>query len=277
MHGTEQIPFQRLLQDGSEPAAGSAASAAGDVAEASPRSASSAPTAAQAAQAAAASNAAPIVVPHPHQAHPTAPASTPLTLEQMVRIKIAADASTLYPNHGFARGGIGTLLATGSARGGISRLPHAQKALRGTTTVRSLSAGSATSLSRPSSVQADSRPSLNATAGSHFSTTITPGTPPATALQQQEQQAGSRTARTSAWGSDVALSPQRPDPVTAKEWEKGVPHPSNFQSATRRSRPHDVPPASRWAGISFYEVRGSGRLGLADLESRQAGRHGCTA
>jgi hypothetical protein len=235
---------------------GSTAPAAGDLAEISPRSASSAPTAAQAAlqAAAAASNSAPIVIPHPHQAHPTAPASNPLTLEQMVRIKIAADAGTLYPNHGFARGGIGTLLATGSARGGISRLPHAQKAPRGTTTVRSLSAGSATSLSRPSSVQAASRPSLNTT-GSHFSTTITPGsTAAATQAVQPDEQGGSRTARTSAWGSDAAPSPQRPDPVTAKEWEKKVPHPCNFQSATRRSRPHDVHPASRWAGISYYEV-----------------------
>lgn len=41
--------------------------------------------------------------------------------------------------------------------------------------------------------------------------------------------------------------------VTCKEWEKGVFHPANFQTATRRARPHDVRPASKWAGISYYE------------------------
>ena len=40
--------------------------------------------------------------------------------------------------------------------------------------------------------------------------------------------------------------------TSGREWEVGN-HPRNFQSSARSARIHDVPAASKWASISFYE------------------------
>lgn len=49
---------------------------------------------------------------------------------ELLHTKASADASTFFPSHAFARGGIGVLVSTGSARGPLRRLPQATQASR---------------------------------------------------------------------------------------------------------------------------------------------------
>ncbi|KAJ9529625.1 hypothetical protein QJQ45_014391 [Haematococcus lacustris] len=214
-----------------------------------------------------------------YQPPPTRPASTGLTLAEMVRVKLAAssDAATFYPNHGFGRGGVGTLVATGSARSGLSRLPHAHKSSYGTTTTRALSAGSATSLRSqglnpppyllqpPPGAQDPLHPPLGAAAAAEGGPTALGRVGAGDSAEVHRSAAASACYSTGlSHTPSVFASPRtttRPQSCPsamaagAKPWEQGgVAHPASFQPATRRSRIHDVPRASRWAAISFYET-----------------------
>ncbi|PNH08267.1 hypothetical protein TSOC_005189 [Tetrabaena socialis] len=44
---------------------------------------------------------------------------------QLLTVKHAVDAGTLFPQHAFARGGVGHFLCTGQSRAGLNRLPQA--------------------------------------------------------------------------------------------------------------------------------------------------------
>lgn len=166
-----------------------------------------------------------------------------LSMEQLVAIKFAADESTLYANHGFAKGGVGYVVATGAARAGISRLPQtAHKSSRGGSSV----GGSVRAMS--ASAGYGSRATSAATGhqqGQPFSST----TFSASGLVSN---AGAATIN----GSETILSEAAgSSPISAKEWEKGASHAYDFTAATRRTRVHDmtVTKSGRFSGISFYE------------------------
>jgi len=153
-----------------------------------------------------------------------------VTMDELVEIKFAADDYKLYPNHGFARGGVGHLVATGGARAGINRLPQmSRKPARGG--ARSFSAAPST---RPTSVS---------------TYTVLRGQPAPTL----NTQGGSSGAAASGSETTVSVPPSLRSTATAKPWEKGVPHASDFVSTSRSTRIYDVPAASKWSGLSFYE------------------------
>lgn len=151
------------------------------------------------------------------------------SLQDLVAMKLSTRKEVAYPAHAFGRGGVGTFLATGCGRAGITRLPHGSKAAKGTITARALSAGSATNT-------AASRPWTTATSCFTADTARV-----------------SLSART--WGSSLlnrqlAASQQgsvaAPSVSSSKAWEQVVPHPHDFVTAARSSRIHDVPPHNKW-------------------------------
>lgn len=193
------------------------------------------------------------------------------SLEQLMITKYSSNPSTMYPAHGFARGGIGTFVATGAARSGINQLPQSVRHARSQSAGpagRAATANSATALlgtSRPAS-GATSRYTLSsgheagatgaggtaAAAASHWSATFT-----ATGGARNSISFSGSPDLDEEGGPEAAAQAAALQQVVAKEWEKGgVAHLADFQTATRRSRIHDVPGASKWAGLSFYETGG---------------------
>lgn len=166
-------------------------------------------------------------------------ASMPVTMDDLVEIKHASDDYRLYPNHGFAKGGVGHLIATGGARSGLNRLPQvARRSARGG--LRSFSAAPS-SRSAPISTYTVSRGQPVPTLHLQTSSTGSGGAkyaPDAETLHTGTFISQPASARTSA---------------AAKPWEKNVPHASDFVTTTRSSRIYDVPSASKWSGLSFYE------------------------
>jgi len=226
------------------------------------------------------------------------------SIDELVDIKNAAEPHMLYPNHGFARGGVGHLVSTGNARGSINRLPQTVRSFRSPLATRSLSAhgslGSAPN-SRPTTVGTTTfsipPTASNAQEGSahaaeqqgsslHQSTSLPAGEVQGGEAEQRHSLSAYSPPQSAPAGnyqpfdagmSTVSLRSQRygtrprstmsslggclqdtlPPPAlrsACKPWEREVPHPADFQSATRRTRIHDVPAASKWSSISFYET-----------------------
>ncbi len=138
----------------------------------------------------------------------------------LLNTKTSTDATSFFPSQAAVRGGIGLVVATGSARGSITRLPEAQKAQRAWQA-------------------ADSRPG---SMGSSLRSSLQPPPPP------ESVEAAAVAAASVIVGAGAGLPKE-----ARKEWERGVPHPRNFVSAGRRTLITDVPVASKWAGISFFE------------------------
>lgn len=149
----------------------------------------------------------------------------------LLQTKQATDANTFFPSHAFARGGIGILVSTGSARGSLRRLPQANKTCK--TLAGSMRPGNSfRNASRPSTC-----PTLSTFNGSGGFL------------------AGDVAGVASAAAASVLLGPATGVPDVAKhEWERVVPHPANFVTTARQSRVGDVRPASKWAALSLYET-----------------------
>jgi len=129
---------------------------------------------------------------------------------ELLNIKHAQDATILYPNHAYAKGGLGVLLSTSQARGGIERLPQATR--------RSQSARSALDSSTPK----NAKTGFNTNSMDIFQ----PGSSHSNPLNTSN---------------------------ASKAWEQRIKHPHNFVSTGRSARSYDVPAASRWSSLSFYE------------------------
>ncbi|KAF5832637.1 hypothetical protein DUNSADRAFT_11423 [Dunaliella salina] len=229
------------------------------------------------------------------------------SIDELVDIKNAAEPHMLYPNHGFARGGVGHFVSTGNARGSINRLPQTVRAFHSPLATRSLSAhGSVGSAphSRPTTVGTTtfSIPPMasNTQEGaaheaeqqgrsSYQNTSVAAGEPaqggeggqrhslPAyppppwsastgsyqpfdagmSTMSHRSQRYSTRRPRSTMSSLGGCLQDTLPPPAlrsARKPWECEVPHPADFQSATRRTRIHDVPAGSKWSSISFYET-----------------------
>mmetsp|Transcript_5319 Transcript_5319/g.11626 ORF Transcript_5319/g.11626 Transcript_5319/m.11626 type:complete len:444 (-) Transcript_5319:174-1505(-) len=209
----------------------------------------------------------------------------------LIATKLTNEEGVLYPSHAFARGGIGVLVSTGTARGPTKRLPqavHAAKQLGilysggAGTALLGVTTSSSSGRSRPVTVAGSEAAGRTMTAAS--TTTYLPGEPTTTTSVSSPLPLplGSTIGFNSTLGSgmpsalpllgtgsvleggdvtemgaaaSVVLGGTAGVPEAARhEWERGaVVHPADFVPAARRARAHDVRPASKWAGISFYE------------------------
>jgi len=165
-----------------------------------------------------------------------APYQDPASLSRLelslVNTKATNHDASRYPSQAATRGGIGVYLATGSSRGSLTRLPEALKA----TKAWQQSEASLHSSSRPHSMAASRPPRVSNGA-----------------TDAPDIDIGMLTARAAA---SVVVGGGALVPEAAKrEWERVVAHPCNFVSTGRQTKTHDVKPASKWAAISFFEVK----------------------
>ncbi|MEW5304959.1 MAG: hypothetical protein WDW36_007532 [Sanguina aurantia] len=150
----------------------------------------------------------------------------------LLSIKHTTDDGELYASHGHARGGVGVLLATGTSRGSISRLPQAgalakkqSQRMRGLQKLEASSDPNALSLCLEQAGQ-----SRWDVMGLH-------------------QSAVTRSCRP----TPVACLPSH-SPAGPHAWQQGsLCHNHTFLLAHRSARTYDVPPASKWAAMPFYE------------------------
>lgn len=145
---------------------------------------------------------------------------------------------TFYPSHASARGGIGVLVSSGTARGGVYRLPQTAKARRASA---GWMPGSNVSSSTRSPAREDSHQSYNT------SFHMGEGTAKAalSSVSDNEQLAA---VANGVWGGGEGV------PVVAKkEWERGAGHPYPFCAAGRRVTLDDLRPGSKWSTLSYFE------------------------
>ncbi|KAG1675668.1 hypothetical protein FOA52_002377 [Chlamydomonas sp. UWO 241] len=165
----------------------------------------------------------------------------------LLQTKGSHDPHVLYPNHAKCRGGIGTLVATGVARGGVAGLPGRAHA------ARALGANRSTPLGSPGRPACASRAAaLFATLG-HPHTAPTGAVPNSTSAWRSTLSLADNNAVRAAAVAAVALGPGTGLPQEAQtEWTTGVPHQRPFTATTRSTRVEDCPKASKWSGLSFY-------------------------
>lgn len=156
---------------------------------------------------------------------------------KLMKTRDSSKPPTFYPSHAAARGGIGVLVSSGTARAGVSRLPQAAKARRASNfnwlQNRSSSA---------SSTRAPLREDSNTT--SYYMGEGTAKAP--SSVSDSEQLA---VAANGVWGGGKGV----PD-VAKRDWEKGAGHAYPFCAAGRRVTTDDLRPGSKWATISYFET-----------------------
>ncbi|EFJ43636.1 hypothetical protein VOLCADRAFT_119015 [Volvox carteri f. nagariensis] len=140
----------------------------------------------------------------------------------LLTVKHTQDPTMLFPSHAFGRGGVGHFLCTGHSRVGLHRLPQASQ--------------------QPASLSVTARRRLGSS------------------RSMGEESSGASASGGSASGAATSLSGFSlisSDPVSVgatRAWETGgVQHTHNFVSSSRTVRPQDVPSASKWAAISYFE------------------------
>ncbi|GIL67545.1 hypothetical protein Vafri_20905 [Volvox africanus] len=140
----------------------------------------------------------------------------------LLTIKHTQDPATLFPSHAFGRGGVGHFLCTGHSRVGLHRLPQAA--------------------SQPAS--------LSVTARRRLGTSRSMG-------EESSTSGGSAVPSAASATSLSGFSLISSDPVSigaTRAWETGgVQHTHNFIASSRTVRPQDIPKASKWAAISYFE------------------------
>jgi hypothetical protein len=185
----------------------------------------------------------------------------------LVRAKQATSrGDDFYGDHAFAKGGIGALVATGTARAGLIRLQQRAEAAK-----KLLGAGAS---QKPPSIRTARPMAASASASSHapLNTTVSSAVSTRSISASHHSIAASRASFSPAATTPRACSVSPPTLGTAAlasvvvggaaglpesarhEWQVGVPHPTNFVTMARSSRVSDMRPGSRWAGLSYYET-----------------------